>query len=432
MVSACSRMAALLPLLLAALVAAAGAPAAARVCGRSTSNTLRDALVGYEWAVGLGEPLLPLEAPQKTNTELKARGTTAYSSHLWQSVHESLDRHARDKLGLGVWARGDARKAQPNTRPPLAPVSQDGSMLETNAGKVLRMEAFDENALSEADDSSLELAEGATHTTVVAKRALLVVECNEGDDKKRVHDAYVRVPTLHNEVGFRKHGSTQYVYVPVVKGRVSVRVVVNLSNGKRTMSVETPSGSVRLRTQWKKHPTTGVTMPALYGKVVKIPGRVVRGRLAPCLDARGVCALVQKVFHDRPKALHQKMMCAAKHESGWVPSVYQHEANVDGSMDAGLMQINSVHWARILKAPAGVSCARRLWKSEPRCMALRDRMLDPEVNMRAARDIYLKQGIGAWYGFSNHCTNDRYLKPRYNCPVTAYPADTAAASWLRR
>ncbi len=65
------------------------------------------------------------------------------------------------------------------------------------------------------------------------------------------------------------------------------------------------------------------------------------------------------------------MLAIAQAESGCDPTA-RNTANTDGSTDAGLLQINSIH---------GIDAAT---------------LLNPTANVRAAYRIYQSQGLNAW------------------------------------
>lgn len=69
------------------------------------------------------------------------------------------------------------------------------------------------------------------------------------------------------------------------------------------------------------------------------------------------------------------MIAVFKAESGLDPLAFH--KNTNGTVDRGIAQINSVHGGDDLE------------------------MFNVDTNLKAARAIYDKQGIGAWYGFSN-------------------------------
>ena len=72
----------------------------------------------------------------------------------------------------------------------------------------------------------------------------------------------------------------------------------------------------------------------------------------------------------------QIAMAIMRAESSCNPSAYNGTLNSDGTNDAGLFQINSVHDA---------TSAR----------------LDPETNVRLAYKVYVSQGWSAWSVFNN-------------------------------
>lgn len=74
-------------------------------------------------------------------------------------------------------------------------------------------------------------------------------------------------------------------------------------------------------------------------------------------------------------------------ESGGNPNAYN-SSNYNGTNDAGLMQINSIH------VTSGL-------------IGDKDRF-NPELNIKAAYAIYLGSGFGAWSAFNNK-SYERYL-----------------------
>jgi hypothetical protein len=80
---------------------------------------------------------------------------------------------------------------------------------------------------------------------------------------------------------------------------------------------------------------------------------------------------IAKTFPENPEL----MIAVFKAESGLNPMATN--KNTNGSRDIGIAQINSVHGHDDLE------------------------MFDVDKNLKVAREIYDKQGILAWYGFSN-------------------------------
>ncbi len=80
---------------------------------------------------------------------------------------------------------------------------------------------------------------------------------------------------------------------------------------------------------------------------------------------------IAKAFPENPAV----MIAVFKAESGLNPMATN--KNTNGSRDIGIAQINSVHGHDDLE------------------------MFDVDKNLKVAREIYDKQGILAWYGFSN-------------------------------
>lgn len=80
---------------------------------------------------------------------------------------------------------------------------------------------------------------------------------------------------------------------------------------------------------------------------------------------------IAKTFPENPEI----MIAVFKAESGLNPMAFH--KNTNGTVDLGIAQINSVHKEDDLS------------------------MFDVDKNLAAARKIYDKQGIMAWYGFSN-------------------------------
>ena len=85
----------------------------------------------------------------------------------------------------------------------------------------------------------------------------------------------------------------------------------------------------------------------------------------------GLAILIAEAFPENPEI----MIAIAKAESGMNPRAVNYNRN--GSIDTGLFQVNSVHMYD------GLS------------------LFDPEKNIKAAREIYDKQGIQAWTSFNN-------------------------------
>ena len=80
---------------------------------------------------------------------------------------------------------------------------------------------------------------------------------------------------------------------------------------------------------------------------------------------------IAKTFPENPEL----MIAVFKAESGLDPLAFH--KNTNGSHDIGIAQINSIHGGDDLE------------------------LFDVDKNLKVAREVYDKQGIGAWYGFSN-------------------------------
>jgi hypothetical protein len=101
-------------------------------------------------------------------------------------------------------------------------------------------------------------------------------------------------------------------------------------------------------------------------------GEAEDGDLAKNQDSGdGLAILIAEAFPENPEI----MIAIAKAESGMNPQAVNYNRN--GSIDTGLFQVNSVH------GYDGLS------------------LFDPEKNIKAAREIYDKQGIQAWTSFNN-------------------------------
>lgn len=85
----------------------------------------------------------------------------------------------------------------------------------------------------------------------------------------------------------------------------------------------------------------------------------------------GLAILIAEAFPENPEI----MIAIAKAESGMNPSAVN--KNTNGSVDIGLFQINSIHGYDELS------------------------LFDAEKNIKAAREVYDKQGIQAWAAFNN-------------------------------
>lgn len=79
---------------------------------------------------------------------------------------------------------------------------------------------------------------------------------------------------------------------------------------------------------------------------------------------------IAKTFPENPEL----MIAVFKAESGLDPLAFH--KNTNGSHDIGIAQINSIHGGDDLE------------------------MFDVDKNLKKAREIYDKQGISAWYGFT--------------------------------
>lgn len=85
----------------------------------------------------------------------------------------------------------------------------------------------------------------------------------------------------------------------------------------------------------------------------------------------GLAILIAEAFPENPAI----MIAIARAESGMNPKAVN--KNTNGSVDLGLLQINSIHGYDELS------------------------LFDAEKNIKAAREIYDKQGIQAWTSFNN-------------------------------
>lgn len=85
----------------------------------------------------------------------------------------------------------------------------------------------------------------------------------------------------------------------------------------------------------------------------------------------GLAILIAEAFPENPAI----MIAIARAESGMNPKAVN--KNTNGSVDLGLLQINSIHGYDELS------------------------LFDAEKNIKAAREIYDKQGIQAWAAFNN-------------------------------
>ncbi len=81
-----------------------------------------------------------------------------------------------------------------------------------------------------------------------------------------------------------------------------------------------------------------------------------------------------------PSTVINKMVCTAWYESNWHTASYN--TNRNGSVDIGLLQINSIHWKG--------------------CGATRTSLISPPTNAACGRKIFQTQGLSAWYAYRNH------------------------------
>jgi hypothetical protein len=95
----------------------------------------------------------------------------------------------------------------------------------------------------------------------------------------------------------------------------------------------------------------------------------------PMPSSSQISLLIEKAFPEDPET----MLAIAKAESRLNPNATN--INKNGSKDCGLFQINSVH---------GYDCE---W------------LKDPKNNIKAAREVYEKQGLVAWVAY----TSERYI-----------------------
>jgi len=93
-----------------------------------------------------------------------------------------------------------------------------------------------------------------------------------------------------------------------------------------------------------------------------------------------------------------KMVCTAYYESSWNCGAVS-RPNGDGTVDYGLMQINSYWW-----------CSGGAKSRYNGCNASCQSMLNCQTNARCARTVFDQQGINAWYAYKSHkaiCDNYR-------------------------
>lgn len=132
--------------------------------------------------------------------------------------------------------------------------------------------------------------------------------------------------------------------------------------GENTIIIEQALGSEIVRIDAE---SDGMT-------VANEQGEAEDGDLAKNQDSGdGLAILIAEAFPENPEI----MIAIAKAESGMNPQAVNYNRN--GSIDTGLFQVNSVH------GYDGLS------------------LFDPEKNIKAAREIYDKQGIQAWAAFNN-------------------------------
>jgi hypothetical protein len=81
-----------------------------------------------------------------------------------------------------------------------------------------------------------------------------------------------------------------------------------------------------------------------------------------------------------PAEVLNRMVCTAWYESRWHTGSYNHNRN--GSVDFGLLQINSVHWRG--------------------CGVTRTTLADPVVNATCGYKVFRSQGLRAWYAYRSH------------------------------
>lgn len=84
-----------------------------------------------------------------------------------------------------------------------------------------------------------------------------------------------------------------------------------------------------------------------------------------------------------PESEVPRMVCTARYESQWYTRAYNRNRN--GSIDRGLLQINSIHVGGTRGCPSQASA-----------------LYDPNVNAACGYAVWRLQGIEAWYGYRAH------------------------------
>jgi hypothetical protein len=113
--------------------------------------------------------------------------------------------------------------------------------------------------------------------------------------------------------------------------------------------------------------------------VGEIEEKLLAGRLIP---EREVASILRNAGF--PSEVIPKMVCTAKYESSFYERASNRNRN--GSIDRGLLQINSIH----LGSPG---CPSR---------ANANALYTASTNASCGLKIYRSQGMGAWYGYRAH------------------------------
>jgi len=123
-----------------------------------------------------------------------------------------------------------------------------------------------------------------------------------------------------------------------------------------------------------------------------------------------------------PESDVPKLTCAAYYESSRRCNA-QGATNRDGSVDYGILQVNSNYWCQLPGAPGrgcGVTCAA----IKASC----------DAGFKCAKKVYDAQGLTAWYGYSGHRTTCNAYRLPSSCSsgggvaVASSPAASASGA----